>query len=358
MLTLYQLCSCHRCIRVRDSFLRSVLGIPPLPRAVDRAIASGLLYISELIEEHSQLAKTVGKRGLYVSCITLLVSLTHLVKVIILLHVLLYFFDSLPFKQTAFSILCHTVYLQNFSSSWPLISLTSASFIASCVLVLADHFAWFFYFARVTQEARHTRPYLNPSPRAPGFPEIASFFALCVWLVPLFLFLSLSANDNTLPMSAGKSYHSVYNTKLTIISAEPGTPTTSGFAQVTQTRISLIRSIFAFFSFERFPRVRPKNYTSEGLIAPRSPQIPQSPVPTSPMLAGSPRLTHSSTLSPYIGMSPPRSPGSSTLRDREFEANLPRKSDFKLVVPPDRRPGIIARRQTSDGRSLVKKLVA
>jgi hypothetical protein len=358
VLTLYQLCSCYRCIRVRDSFLRSVLGIPPLPRGVDRAIASGLLYISELIEEHSQLAKTVGKRGLYVSCITLLVSLAHLVKVVILLHVLLYFIDSLPFKQTAFSILCHIVYLQNFSSSWPLISLTSASFLASCVLVLADHFTWFFYFARVTHEARHTRPYLNPSPRAPGFPEIASFFALCVWLVPLFLFLSLSANDNTLPMSAGKYYHFVYNTKLTIISAEPGTPTTSGFAQVTQTRISLIRSIFALFSFEIFPRVRPKNLTSEGLIAPRSPQIPQSPVPTSPRLVGSPRLTHSSTLSPYIGMSPPRSPGSSTLRDGEFEASLPTKSDFKLVVSPDRRPGIIARRQTSDGRSLVKRFAA
>lgn len=134
----------------------------------------------------------------------------------ILLHVLLFFLESLPFRQTAFSIICHFVYLQNFSSAWPLISLLSPFFIASCILVLADHFSWFFYFARVTHEARHYRSYLNPPPSAPGFFEISSFFAICVWLVPLFLFLSLSANDNTLPMSAGKWYHFIHNANLTV----------------------------------------------------------------------------------------------------------------------------------------------
>jgi len=29
--------------------------------------------------------------------------------------------------------------------------------------------------------------------------DIAAFFGICVWFVPLFLFLSLSANDNALP---------------------------------------------------------------------------------------------------------------------------------------------------------------
>jgi hypothetical protein len=44
--------------------------------------------------------------------------------------------------------------------------------------------------------ARHTR--------VPGVIEIASFFGLCVWFVPLFLFLSLSANDNALPMASSR----------------------------------------------------------------------------------------------------------------------------------------------------------
>lgn len=33
----------------------------------------------------------------------------------------------------------------------------------------------------------------------PTFTEIASFFGICVWLVPFALFVSLSAGDNVLP---------------------------------------------------------------------------------------------------------------------------------------------------------------
>lgn len=36
-------------------------------------------------------------------------------------------------------------------------------------------------------------------PDVPSFTEIASFFGLCVWLVPFALFVSLSASDNVLP---------------------------------------------------------------------------------------------------------------------------------------------------------------
>lgn len=33
----------------------------------------------------------------------------------------------------------------------------------------------------------------------PTFTEVASYFGLCVWLVPFALFVSLSAGDNVLP---------------------------------------------------------------------------------------------------------------------------------------------------------------
>jgi hypothetical protein len=36
-------------------------------------------------------------------------------------------------------------------------------------------------------------------PDVPTFTEIASYFGLCVWLVPFALFVSLSASDNVLP---------------------------------------------------------------------------------------------------------------------------------------------------------------
>jgi hypothetical protein len=99
------------------------------------------------------------------------------------------------------------VYLQNFSDAWPVISLSSPSFAASCVLVIVDHFLWFFHFAHVTHEARQMarKAYRGPSVvKVPTFGDMATFFGICVWLTPLFLFLSLSANDNTLP-TAGAS---------------------------------------------------------------------------------------------------------------------------------------------------------
>jgi hypothetical protein len=68
---------------------------------------------------------------------------------------------------------------------------------------------WFFHFARVNGEARHLPHHggvggglgTGKVGDAPGFADIATFFGICVWLAPLFLFLSLSAGDNALPIS-------------------------------------------------------------------------------------------------------------------------------------------------------------
>lgn len=128
------------------------------------------------------------------------------IQVIISLHVALYFYDSLPLRYILFSIACHIIYLQNFTSRWPVISLSSWSFIASCIFVVIDHFMWFFHFAHITQEARQRSRSIYRGPRSldvPGFADIATFFGICVWLAPLFLFLSLSASDHALPMNLG-----------------------------------------------------------------------------------------------------------------------------------------------------------
>ena len=93
-------------------------------------------------------------------------------------------------------------------------SLTSLKFLASCVLVVADHFTWFFHFAQRAQEQkkwkgpkyRYGASSVSGGGKGSGyaageetFMDIAAFFGVCVWFVPLFLFLSLSANDNALP---------------------------------------------------------------------------------------------------------------------------------------------------------------
>ncbi len=126
---------------------------------------------------------------------------------------MLAFTDSLPPHKIVFSILCHFIYLQNFSDSWPVIPLSSLSFVASCILVVVDHFMWFFHFAHVTHETRqtaHKAYHGGLVVKGPSFGDMATFFGICVWLTPLFLFLSLSANDNTLPTSGeSQSFHPV-----------------------------------------------------------------------------------------------------------------------------------------------------
>ncbi|KAF8204785.1 transmembrane adaptor Erv26-domain-containing protein [Pholiota molesta] len=259
---------------------------------VTLSLASGLLYVSELIEEHSRLAKLVGQRSIYV---------------IMALHIVFYFTDSLPLIQTLFSLTCHVIYLQNFSSTWPLISLTSPSFLASCALVIADHFLWFFYFARITGETRRIRSYRGaPAPQILGFAEIASFFAICV---------CLSANDNALPTTT----------------TEPMSPT------ITQTsrpsRVSLIRSIFGLLSLDSaLPRFRSQRRDStEGLLAPRSPNPPRTPVPN----IHNP-LPTSPALRPSMYPPPPRSPGP---RIQEIDlVPIGNSSNFKLNAPPRRGP--------------------
>lgn len=220
------------------------------------SLASGLLYISELIEEYSRMAKLIGQRGTYL---------------VIALHASLYIFDSLPLPQTLFSILCHAVYLQNFSSAWPLISLSSFSFIASCILAVANHFTWFLYFSRVSREVRHSYSrHRGPATEIPGFADIATFFGVCVWLVPLFLFLSLSANDNALPTSGSSSGPN---------SSSP------------RVNSSLFKSMFGILW--RGGSAKSNSGAPKGLIAPPSPvsvRQPSSPLPVSPIAMRSPSL--------------------------------------------------------------------
>ncbi|KAF8969492.1 transmembrane adaptor Erv26-domain-containing protein [Flammula alnicola] len=281
---------------------------------VTLSLASGLLYVSELIEEHSRLAKLIGQRSIYV---------------IMVLHVVFYFTDSLPLLQILFSLACHLIYLQNFSSTWPLISLTSITFLASCALVIVDHFVWFFYFARTTSEVRHLRAYRGIPAEAPSFTEIASFFAICVWYTPLFLFLSLSANDNALPMTA----------------AEPLSPTAASSTQTSQSRVSLIRSMFSFLSFDNnIPRLRSRpsrKDTSEGIIAPRSPALPRAPLP---QVHAS--IPSSPSLRPSAYPPPPRSPGPRT-QEFDLASGNGNSSNFKLDTPPRR-----TRQVTGDGLGL------
>ncbi|KAI1760703.1 transmembrane adaptor Erv26 [Hypoxylon sp. FL1150] len=147
------------------------------------AIASGLYYLSELVEEHTVIAKRL---------------LTKLIYSIIGLQVILCLIDGFPFGLSLMGIVSHVVYLGNMRR-FPFVKLSDPLFIASCLLVLVNHYFWFQHFSEAQHRSYSRMSSMYDQPDVPSFTEIASYFGLCVWLIPFALFVSLSASDNVLP---------------------------------------------------------------------------------------------------------------------------------------------------------------
>ncbi|KAI3396885.1 hypothetical protein diail_11589 [Diaporthe ilicicola] len=142
------------------------------------AIASGLYYLSELVEEHTVISKRL---------------LSQLIYGIIALQLLLCVVDRFPFWLTLFGVVSHVVYLGNMRSSR-----ADSGYLT--VLVLINHFVWYKHFSSRQKNAyQNMASYYETPDDMPTFTEIASYFGICVWLVPFALFVSLSASDNVLP---------------------------------------------------------------------------------------------------------------------------------------------------------------
>lgn len=257
-----------------------------------------------------------------------------------MLLVALHVVDGLPLYLTALGIFCHVVYLQNFSRTWPSISLTSIPFLASCALVVLSHFASFSYFSERAREPRHygaygAKKYGAAASRWGGastggwgggrasdetFMEVATYFGVCVWLVPMFLFLSLSANDNVLP-SAG-AWLSVlspcvmltYDCTGDLSASQSASTPTAHYHQRKQSSMMKSALSSAFSLFLRNPRGASQQ--REGLIAspvrsrpPTPPSSYQQPAGSySPSLAGGQGGLWNSSNGSGSSPPPPRSP--------------------------------------------------
>ncbi|KAL8849282.1 MAG: hypothetical protein Q9221_005752 [Calogaya cf. arnoldii] len=155
------------------------------------AIASGLYYLSELVEEHTVFAKKL---------------LTRLIYSVIAIQVLLSAIDRFPITLSLVSIGSHAIYAGNLRH-FPIVRLTDPVFLLSCVLVILNHFLWFHHFSAPPgpSSSRNRTANRYDYTDIPSFTEIASFFGICVWLVPFAMFVSLSAGENVLP-SMGSEY--------------------------------------------------------------------------------------------------------------------------------------------------------
>ncbi|OAL53330.1 DUF396-domain-containing protein [Pyrenochaeta sp. DS3sAY3a] len=153
------------------------------------AIASGLYYLSELVEEHTVFAKKL---------------LYRLIYGVVGLQVLLLVVDRFPVGLSALSIVSHVIYAQNLRR-FPIVKLTDPLFLLSCALVIVNHYLWFRHFSAPPPSSAYSAYPYGRDANIPSFTEIASYFGLCVWLVPFALFVSLSAGENVLP-SMGSEY--------------------------------------------------------------------------------------------------------------------------------------------------------
>ncbi|CAO2648921.1 Nn.00g098700.m01.CDS01 [Neocucurbitaria sp. VM-36] len=153
------------------------------------AIASGLYYLSELVEEHTVFAKKL---------------LFRLIYGVVAIQVLLLVVDKFPIGLSALSVVSHVIYAQNLRR-FPIVKLTDPLFLVSCALVIVNHYLWFRHFSAPPPSSAYSSYPYSRDTNIPSFTEIASFFGLCVWLVPFALFVSLSAGENVLP-SMGSEY--------------------------------------------------------------------------------------------------------------------------------------------------------
>ncbi|RKP06339.1 transmembrane adaptor Erv26-domain-containing protein [Thamnocephalis sphaerospora] len=128
--------------------------------------ACGLYYLSEAVEEHTVVA------GRVIRLLSWMVAI---------LHILLLVFDGFPLLRTLYSLATLGVVSTNMFQ-FPNILLSSPNFLLGS-MTIGNHFAWFSYFGT------HPATML----------QVATFFSICVWLVPFAYFTSLSAGDNTLP---------------------------------------------------------------------------------------------------------------------------------------------------------------
>ncbi|EXJ79056.1 hypothetical protein A1O3_08557 [Capronia epimyces CBS 606.96] len=158
------------------------------------SIASGLYYLSELVEEHSVFSARLLKR---------------LVYVVVAAQILLWLVDGFPWHLTLLGVASHAVYATNLRH-FPIVKLSDPFFLSSCALVILNHWLWFRHFSapvgyKGAPPSSRRDWYLGQAYDQPTFTEIASYFGLCVWLVPFALFVSLSAGENVLP-SMGSEY--------------------------------------------------------------------------------------------------------------------------------------------------------
>uniref|UniRef100_A0A671F6K8 Protein TEX261 n=1 Tax=Rhinolophus ferrumequinum TaxID=59479 RepID=A0A671F6K8_RHIFE len=131
------------------------------------AVAAGLYYLAELIEEYTVATSRIIKYMIWFSTAVLIG---------------LYVFERFPTCMIGVGLFTNLVYF-GLLQTFPFIMLTSPNFILSCGLVVVNHYLAFQFFAEEYYP----------------FSEVLAYFTFCLWIIPFAFFVSLSAGENVLP---------------------------------------------------------------------------------------------------------------------------------------------------------------
>jgi len=134
---------------------------------VTLAIAAGLYYLAELVEEYTSMTVKV---------------IRWMIVMVLGIYICLFFFEDLPVSLILCGLLAQVAHLA-LLSNFPFFSVSSPAFIMAVVMVLVNHYFAFSHFGE----------------KYYPFSEVMAYFTLCMWLVPFAFFVSLSANENVLP---------------------------------------------------------------------------------------------------------------------------------------------------------------
>lgn len=153
-------------------YLLSILSLAVQAVFVTLAIAAGLYYLAELVEEYTVMAKYI---------------ITWTVVATAGFHIGLQLFEDIPLHLNALGLLqqlLHGLLLRDF----PVVRISSVTFITSVLTLILHHYLAFKFFGAVYY----------------SFSEVLAYFTLCLWVVPFAMFVSLSANDYVLPTTGEK----------------------------------------------------------------------------------------------------------------------------------------------------------
>ncbi|ODN06218.1 hypothetical protein Ocin01_00456 [Orchesella cincta] len=137
---------------------------------VSLAVASGLYYLAELVEEFVSTAAKIVKT---------------LILITIGIYVGFLLFEDFPLLMTVCGLVAQIAHLY-MMKTFPYFILSSPAFILMVTFLIINHYLAFTYFSS------HYYPFI----------EVMAYFTLCLWLVPFAFFVSLSANDLVLPTTS------------------------------------------------------------------------------------------------------------------------------------------------------------